>query len=123
MLGLLAAAGLLLARLVPDLLLAVVHCPLREMTGWPCPTCGGTRAAILLASGRPAAAFAANPLVTVAAAAGALAFLAALVASVVPTARRRVLLSPRERKAALVGAALCVIGSWAGLLVVALRGR
>lgn len=57
-----AVAGLLLARLYPlwrDHV--VVACPLLEMTGLPCPTCGGTRALAALVAGDWAAAFAWNP--------------------------------------------------------------
>lgn len=42
-------------------------CPLRQATGLPCPTCGGTRAALAAARGDLPAAFRLNPLVMVAA--------------------------------------------------------
>ena len=38
-------------------------CPLREVTGVPCPFCGGTTAATALADGRLVDALAANPFV------------------------------------------------------------
>lgn len=38
-------------------------CMARRVTGVPCPGCGGTRSAMSLAGGDPAAAFAFNPLV------------------------------------------------------------
>lgn len=68
-----AAVGLLTARLYPlwrDQV--VVVCPFLELTGLPCPTCGGTRALAALVAGDWAAAFAWNPGV---AAAGTLAAL------------------------------------------------
>jgi hypothetical protein len=40
-------------------------CPLRTLTGIPCPLCGMTTAATALASGDPGAALAANPFVLV----------------------------------------------------------
>ena len=40
-------------------------CMFKRVTGWPCATCGGTRAAVLLASGEVPAAFVMNPLVAV----------------------------------------------------------
>jgi hypothetical protein len=40
-------------------------CPLRALTGWDCPLCGGTRLGGALLHGDVAAAFAANPLVLV----------------------------------------------------------
>jgi Protein of unknown function (DUF2752) len=42
-----------------------VLCPLRLLTGVPCPFCGMTTAATALAGGEPAAALAANPFVLV----------------------------------------------------------
>lgn len=44
----------------------IILCPLRRYTGVPCPTCGGTRAAVALATLHPMRALAFNPLVTVA---------------------------------------------------------
>ena len=46
-------------------------CLFRNVTGLPCPTCGSTRAALSLASGRPLEALRHNPLVICAAGAGA----------------------------------------------------
>ena len=40
-----------------------VYCPLLEIGGVPCPTCGGTRALVALVSGQPLEALAWNPLV------------------------------------------------------------
>jgi len=40
----------------------VVACPLLEIFGLPCPTCGGTRAFAALAAGNAVEAFAWNPL-------------------------------------------------------------
>ncbi|MGH7726578.1 MAG: DUF2752 domain-containing protein, partial [Candidatus Eiseniibacteriota bacterium] len=41
-------------------------CPFHVWTGWPCPTCGSTRAALALLSGDPWTAFSINPLATLA---------------------------------------------------------
>jgi hypothetical protein len=43
-----------------------VLCPLRALTGIPCPVCGGTTVFIELGSGRPVQALLANPVVLVA---------------------------------------------------------
>lgn len=40
-------------------------CPFHRMTGYPCPTCGGTRATFALARGDVFGALTLNPLVTV----------------------------------------------------------
>ena len=83
-------------------------CPLREVTGVPCPFCGGTTSATALADGRLADAVAANPFVP------ALAVVLLLV-----TARALGLAAPprsgprdRQRTGALVAGAL-VTASWA----------
>jgi hypothetical protein len=87
-------------------------CPLREVTGVPCPFCGGTTAATALADGRLADALTANPFVP------ALAVVLAGVLLVV-AARALGLVAPprswprdRQRTAALVAGAL-VTASWA----------
>jgi hypothetical protein len=60
-----ATAGLALAALLACTPLGGLlgACPLRAMTGIPCPTCGGVHAVGALAQGRIGAAFLANPLV------------------------------------------------------------
>jgi hypothetical protein len=61
----LASAGAVaLLRASPSYLFA--PCPLRVLTGVPCPTCGGTMAVRELLQGRLLAAFTANPLVVLA---------------------------------------------------------
>ncbi|MCP3906164.1 MAG: DUF2752 domain-containing protein [Planctomycetes bacterium] len=52
-----------LARASSD---APLVCNLRRLTGIPCPTCGGTRAAMAAADGRFADAFTHNPFLCVA---------------------------------------------------------
>lgn len=42
----------------------VPSCPFKVLTGLPCPFCGSTRAALLLAQGRPIEASGAHPLPT-----------------------------------------------------------
>ncbi len=49
----------------------VTLCMFRNATGLPCPTCGSTRAALAVATGRPLDAVVLNPLVTIAAVLGA----------------------------------------------------
>jgi hypothetical protein len=77
-----------LARVNADLLMRSAHCALREGLDIPCPTCGGTLAAIRLAEGKPLEALAANPLLTLAAFAGGLWCLHAVVATFAPRWRR-----------------------------------
>ncbi len=115
---LMAVAGLAAVRRFPDLALAAAHCPLRDLTGLPCPTCGGTHAAVALAAGRLGDAFAANPLVPLGAALVALWAAWALLAAVAPTLRVRLRLGPRETRAARVLAALLIVLLWARQIVV-----
>ncbi|MFQ5669206.1 MAG: DUF2752 domain-containing protein [Acidobacteriota bacterium] len=60
--GFLLVAGLAAARTRAWMALAP-GCVLKAVTGVPCPTCGGTRAALALAGGHPLAALGWNPLV------------------------------------------------------------
>ncbi|RSN70175.1 DUF2752 domain-containing protein [Actinomadura sp. WAC 06369] len=79
-----------------------VLCPLRALTGIPCPLCGGTTVFIELGAGHPARALLANPVVL----AGAIGF---AVAPLGP-GRRWWALAPRTRSwvlgIALVGSEL-----------------
>lgn len=53
-------------ELAPQLEQGLPACPVKSISGLPCPTCGATRATLALAALSPGAALAANPLVTVA---------------------------------------------------------
>ncbi|QXJ26660.1 DUF2752 domain-containing protein [Actinomadura graeca] len=80
-----------------------VLCPLRALTGIPCPLCGGTTVFIELGSGRPAQAVLANPV----------AFTAALGVALAPLGpgRRWWALQPKTR-AWLLGSALVGSELW-----------
>lgn len=84
-------------------------CPFRIVTGMPCFLCGGTTASILLASGDPAEAFRANPLVVVAIANLGLWTLLWLVLGI-----RAECTLPRPQQMSLV--VLCVVLNWAYLM-------
>lgn len=108
-----AAMFFTLARVNADLLQRSAHCALREGLGIPCPTCGGTLAAIRLAEGRPAEAFLANPLLTLVAAGMAVWCLHAVAATFVPRWRRSLAM---ERPAVLAVrwlAAVLLAANWA----------
>lgn len=110
--GVMVAAGLVAAARWPALVAAAAHCPLRDLSGLPCPTCGCTEAALLLAAGRPAASLAANPLTLLGTAAVLLWGMWALAAAVWPAARVQVRFGPQEARAARILAALALLGLW-----------
>jgi hypothetical protein len=104
-LGLLAARILPMARLVPS-------CPFHRMTGLPCPTCGGTRAAVLLSHGDVSAALSMNPLVVVAFLGALLFFIRSLVAHAFGLPRVTVDLAAPEKNALRCAAVLVVLAQW-----------
>jgi hypothetical protein len=65
-----AVCGVLALALAPELLSLIPGCLWKAATGWPCPTCGATRAAGAMAMGHPMEALAWNPLVGLASLAG-----------------------------------------------------
>ncbi|MFH2053779.1 MAG: DUF2752 domain-containing protein [bacterium] len=114
-LGLAATGGLalLLVKLRPDVFLAWTRCPLRETTGIPCPTCGGSHTLVALTRGDLWTALAANPALCGFALAIAVSVLWAALALAVPALRVGVRLGPRERRTARWLAALGVFAAWA----------
>lgn len=110
--GALVGGGLVLARFGGDLLLRLAHCPWRDVAGIPCPTCGGTLAAVFLVHGQVTAALKANPLVTLGIAAGALWLLYAVAATVIPAWRRSLVLTGTEKRAARIIVILAVVAAW-----------
>ena len=116
-LALTGLCGLLVARFLPVARLPFWGCALRQHTGWPCPGCGLTRAAEGVAHLHLAAAWAANPLGTVA----ALAFAAAIVVSLLHLALKMPLphLVPtrREARALRYGLAVSVVINYAYLIL------
>jgi hypothetical protein len=88
-------------------------CALKTVTGVPCPTCGGTRAATHLAHGDVLAATAANPLVS-------LGLMAALVWVLLRVATGRSLVlapsSPHQRRWLWAAGSAAFIANWAYVL-------
>ena len=96
-------------------------CPLRELTGIPCPTCFGTRALLAASHGEVWRALRLNPLVG-AAGLGLFAFIPWTLATAVFNGPRPSLSQPAVKKLAWAGAAL-LGANWAYLLVTTLGGR
>lgn len=107
-----AAFALFWLRTQPDLVLRAAHCPLKDTTGIPCPTCGGTHASVALARLDLAEAWTANPLIVLLAVGFAVWALMAAAATFVPRWRVTPVLVPREKKAARVLAATLVLLGW-----------
>lgn len=108
-----AAVFATLARVNADWLLRSAHCALRESTAIPCPTCGGTMAAIDLTQGRLMAAMAANPLLTLIALGCGLWCLYAVAATILPRWRRSLNLSRGAVKTVRWLVALLLAANWA----------
>ena len=110
---LLVSGGLIATRLYPSLVFGLANCPLRDITGVPCPTCGGTHTAASLAAGQWMTALAANPVVAV----GLVVFLGwalySLTATIFPGLRRSLSLSRGEKTAARILAAVLFVLGWA----------
>lgn len=117
--GAAAAAPPLLAALVPGLLAriapALPRCPVKALTGVPCPGCGSGRATLALARLDLPAAFAANPLYTLAAFAF---FAGGLVALGLALSGRGVPEAPRRLPVALRAGVVAVVAlNWAWLVM------
>ncbi|HET9316655.1 MAG TPA: DUF2752 domain-containing protein [Vicinamibacteria bacterium] len=97
--------------------LSAIVCYFKLFTGYPCLTCGGTRAAMRLLVLDPAGALAMNPLVTVA---GLLVAAWGLADLVLLTRRRalRVELGPRAMRVLQVAVPLAVVANWIYLIAV-----
>jgi hypothetical protein len=91
----------------------IAFCPLHRLTGLPCPTCGGTHAALAIVHLRPAAAFALNPLVTAFAVLLTLWGAYAIAATLVPRWRRNLVLPPRQRMRVRWAVAAAILAGWA----------
>jgi hypothetical protein len=92
--------------------LTATVCLFKNLTGLPCPGCGGTRMALALLDGRPAEAFILNPLL----AAAGCALLPALALRAALARAPRLELSVRERRAAWIAGAALLAGNWAYLI-------
>lgn len=91
---------------------APTTCPLRSLTGIPCPTCGSTRMVLALGQGNLAGAIAYNPLMFLVTIAG-LGWLVLRFAF-----RRRIVwaLSPTRLRLAIAALIVAVLANWAYLL-------
>lgn len=116
-----AAAGVAALKLLAPYV-ALPPCLFRTLTGWPCPSCGGTRCVLALASLDLPAAAAGNPLVLLA----AVGLMAATLLHAAERLLQRPLLSPEpllHRPALVRGVAVgMVLANWAYLILAGGRG-
>ncbi len=103
--------ALLASRYTPLLSFAPA-CAFRKLTGFPCPTCGGTRSLVCLAHGDIAAAVVYNPLITVCVIAAVILLLYKMIALAFQLPRIVLVLNEREKDAARVGIFVLVLLQW-----------
>jgi hypothetical protein len=113
--GAIALVGLAAARFLP-VREFTPSCAFRHFLGFPCPTCGATRAAVSLAQGDLLGALRFNPLVAIAAVLLLLWGLFSAAAKVGIVSRRRFLLSDREKDLARFAAVSLVLANWLFLI-------
>ena len=91
-------------------------CRFREWSGWPCPTCGGSRAIAYLAYGKIGKAFINNPLVVLGIAFLVAWFLLSLAVEVFGRRELDLQLSSREKIMARIMAVLLPLLNWGYLI-------
>ena len=91
-------------------------CPLKHITGIPCPSCGGTRALRALGHGALLAALRWNPLVTLAALATLPFLVYAALVTLFRWPRIRLSLAPADQRLLRVAAWIAIFANWAFLL-------
>lgn len=92
-------------------------CPFHAITGWPCLTCGGTRATLALLRGAIAEAFRWNPLVATAGLAAVPYLAYAVVAVVFSLPRVHVTLDARDWARLRVSTIVAAAATWAFLVI------
>jgi len=92
-------------------------CVLKGITNIPCPTCGCTRALVLLAHGAIAAALAMNPLTVLCLLAAAFIFFTSLITYAFGLPRTSLVLSEHEGSIVRYGAIGLVFAQWCYLIV------
>lgn len=118
LIGLLALTAATLVRADELLADAGYRCQVRAVTGWPCPTCGATRASVAAARLKFGEAFRASPLAAALFIGLAVYVPYALVTIILRTRRLRISgVSRAEKRVALGFAVLLVLANWAYLLL------
>ena len=113
--GGLAILLLVAARILPVTQLAP-GCVFKTITGMPCPTCGSTRAVVLLSQGHLLPAFRMNPVTSFVVVAALVAFLCRILALVFDLPGMRIGLSDREKNLVRLSAVLALLLNWGYLI-------
>ncbi len=108
-----AGFGFYWLRWHPEKVLGLAHCPMKDLTGIPCPTCGATHASAALASGNFSDALTANPLIVLVGGLFIIWAVWALLGTFVPVLRLEFELNSREKKATRILVALLLLLAWA----------
>ena len=109
--GGIAFLALLAGRFLPLLDLAP-SCVFRSLTGLPCPTCGSTRAIVLLAHGDIPTALSFNPLTGIGAIAAVLSLFYGLIAFAFDVPRLNFVLTEREKNGIRASVLLFLFLNW-----------
>lgn len=91
-------------------------CVFKGLTSFPCPTCGSTRAVLLLVHGEVGASLSMNPLVSLCSMGACLVFPYGLLAYLLRLPRPSVELSVHEHVVARVAVVVLVLMNWSYLL-------
>lgn len=91
-------------------------CVFKGLTSFPCPTCGATRAVLLLAQGEVSASLSMNPLVSLGFMGACLVFLYSILAYLLQLPRLSAELSTREHITARVAIVVLVLMNWSYLV-------
>jgi hypothetical protein len=116
----LALAGmaiLALGQVSSQFELPIPLCPLKHITGIPCPTCGGTRAVKALAHGALAAALRWNPLVAIVALAAIPVLAYAAYVTLFRRQRIRLHFAPADQRLLRTAAWIAILANWAFLIL------
>ena len=113
--ALVSLAGLWLYAQLPNA--APLACPFHAITGWPCVTCGGTRATLALMRGAVAEAFRWNPLIALAGLAAVPYLVYTVVVVVLGLPRVHVRLDARDWTVIRVSTVAAVAATWTFLII------
>jgi hypothetical protein len=114
--GGIALLTLCAARFLP-ILPFLPSCPLHDLTGFPCPTCGASRSIVHLSQGNFLSSFALNPLTAICVTAAVVYFFYSVIAALFFFPKLELQLADKEKNIARSGAVLLIFSNWLYLAV------